>query len=1032
MRPKAIHFPLLRAVIVCYFAANQAALAETQPTASPPVDFSRQVLPLLTSKCFACHGPDQAQRKAELRLDVRAGAVVSAIVPGDAVASPLLARITSESPDERMPPPDSKLEPLTSVQIEVIRQWINQQAPYDLHWAYQTPVRPALPVAAGGAWARQSVDWFVAAAHARENMAPSPEADRVTLIRRLSFDLLGLPPAPEDVEAFVADSTVDAYEKLVDRLLASPHFGERMAVMWLDLVRYGDTNGYHADLHRNTHPYRDYVITAFNRNLPFDQFTVDQLAGDLLSGAEIAQKVASGYNRMNMTTTEGGAQAKEYLAKYAADRVRNVSSVWLASTLGCAECHDHKFDPFKTTDFYRFAAFFADLKQVGVYPNQIEQDPELQVPSPDQAAKRAKFDSQLAEADALLSTTTPELVAAQAQWESQSLRELAPATTDWSVLKPASVTSGKGATLTVQDDLSVLSSGENPFQDIYTIEAPAAGSKATAVRIEALTDPSFGNESLSRSNGNFVLTSVEVELVLADKTVRPVQLGHTEADFSQPDFEVAKAIDADPATGWAVSGHEKRENRLAMFVFAQAVDVPAGASWMIRLKHESIYPQHAIGRFRLSVSAADQPTLGDGGRLPADVVAALRTPAGERSPAAVETLAAHYRSIAPALDAARAAKDELLKARQKLDAEIPTTLVSMVGPPGTTRVLPRGNWMDESGQVVTPGVPEHLPQIPAGVDSNRLALARWMVSRENPLVARVFVNRLWKLCFGEGLVSTTDDLGVQGTRPTHPELLDWLAVEFMESGWDVKRLLRLLVTSSTYRQSSVASAELAAGDPQNRWLARQSRFRIDAEFVRDNALAVSGLLHREVGGRSIKPYQPDGYWDHCNTFLGKLIYDQDHGPTLYRRGLYTYWKRTFLHPSLAAFDAPSREECTASRPRSSTPLQALVLLNDPTFVEASRVLAERMMKEGGTSPDDRLRWAFLRVVSRPPRPEEIDVLTRLADEHLAEYRSDSAAAQSVVTTGEAPPAGELDAAELAAWTSVARVLLNLHATITRN
>jgi hypothetical protein len=871
---------------------------------------------------------------------------------------------------------------------------------------------------------RNPIDAFIAAGHEEQGLTPAPEADRVTLIRRLSFDLTGLPPTPEEVDAFVKDDRPDAYEKLVDRLLASPHYGERMAAYWLDLVRYADTGGYHSDNHRDVWLYRDYVIDAFNRNEPFDRFTAEQLAGDLLPNPTRETRIASGYNRLLQTTEEGGAQPKEYTAKYAADRVRNASVVWLASTMGCAECHSHKFDPFTNRDFYSFEAFFADVGEKAV--GRQDQTP---MPTPEQEAELRKLDERIAAARADLNRQTPELAAAQAEWEKKAREELA-GEKAWAAVKPDKIET-KGSQLAVQDDLSVLSTGANPEKDVYTVTLKTDRQSITGIRLEALTHPSLANKGLSKANGNFVLTGFEVSVTAAGQAeAQPVKIAKAFADFAQQGFPVENAIDADPATGWAVEGHAKPADHAAVFVFDKPVPGGEGTTLTVVLRHESQYAGHNIGRFRLSLTSAENPPA-PGGGLPATVAEALAIDADKRTPAQKEAVSAHFRSVAPELKTEREQVAKLDNDRKKLTETFPTTLVTTAVPPRTIRILHRGNWLDDTGEVMTPAVPAFLP--PLGVKdrrATRLDLAEWVASRDNPLTARVFVNRLWKVMFGQGIVKTLDDFGTQGALPTHPELLDWLAVEFVESGWDVKHVLRLMALSNTYRQSSAASKEARERDPANVWLARQNRFRLDAEEVRDNALAVSGLLSPKMGGPSVKPYQPAGYWSYLN--FPKREWAADKGEDLYRRGLYTYWCRTFLHPSFAAFDAPTREECTVERPRSSTPLQALALLNDPTYVEAARVFAERIMRDGGADPAARVGWAYRRALSRDARPEERDVLLALYEKHRAEYAADPDAARKLVGTGDYPVPKDLDAAELAAWTSVARVILNLHESITRN
>ncbi len=854
-------------VAAIFAAAIALTPVVTLHAASPAVNYDRDIRPILSDKCYKCHGPDEKQREAGLRLDQREVAIKAlesgdtAIVPGDVDKSELVHRIFSSDDDVRMPPPKSNTT-LTDAQKQHLKQWIADGAKFDRHWSYVKPERSQVPqVKDGTHWPRNSIDSFILARLLQEKLAPSAEADKVTLCRRLHFDLIGLPPSPEEVAEFLNDSNPGAYEALVDKLLASPHYGERMALDWLDLVRYADSGGYHSDNERSVWPYRDYVIAAFNDNKPFDRFTIEQLAGDLLPEANRETRIASGYNRLLQTTEEGGAQAKEYTAKYAADRVRNLSTVWLASTMGCCECHDHKFDPFKTRDFYSLEAFFADVKE-----NATSRQEETPMPTAQQEAAQKKLDEQIAAVRKTLDTATPELQREQAEWETKTADEY----------------------------------------------------------VQVLT--------------------------------------------------------------------------------AQSVK----AFWSVL-----------------------KPPLFVAPKLPPAIVAILATPAEKRNDRQNSAIAAHYRSIAPRLQPDRAKLASLERQKSELAKTFPKTLVSIAVEPRVVRILARGNWQDESGEVVSSAVPQFLPGLEMkDRRPNRLDLARWLVSRENPLVARVFVNRVWTMLFGQGLVKTSEDFGSQGAAPSHPELLDWLAVEFIERGWDVKRLVKLIVMSAAYRQTSAVSPELRAADPDNRWLARQGRFRLEAELVRDNALAASGLLSLKIGGPSVKPYQPAGYWAYLN--FPTREWANDHGENQYRRGLYTFWQRTFLHPSLKALDAPTREECTAVRTRSNTPLQSLVLLNDPTYVEAARVLAARMMKEGGSDAEGRIDWAYRRVLSRPAKSEETKLLAELLAKHRSEYAADKAAAKQLLGVGDTKLPSDLDPVELAAWTSVARVVLNLHETITRN
>lgn len=988
------------------------------------VSFNRDVRTILADKCFACHGPDKNKRKAELRLDDEASAKDAVIVVGKPDESELLRRITTDDADERMPP-GSTGKSLTDAQIETLRKWIAQGAKWEEHWSLIRPERPDVPEVAADAGAVNAIDRFVLSALPSKELKSSPLADRRTLLRRLSFDLIGLPPTAKEVQAFEQDESPGAYEKVVDRLLSSKHFGERMAMYWLDVVRYADTGGYHSDNHRDVSPYRDYVINAFNNNLPFNQFTVEQLAGDLIPAATNQQKIASGYNRLLQTTQEGGAQPKEYTAKYLADRVRNTSAAWLGMTMGCAECHNHKFDPFTTNDFYSFGAFFADVQEVAV-GNQAQ----VALPTAEQDEELAELSKNLEALRKELAASTPEYIVARAKWAQEAAIKLSAGKAEWIAIKPAAVTSIGKQTLNVQDDASVLASGGNPATDTYEVALQAEPKPITGIRLEAMTHDSLVKKSLSRANGNFVMTSFEVEVRPKEGDAQPVKIKQALADFAQDGFPIANALDGKPTTGWAVDGHNKVANRQAVFIFAEPVTLPEGAQLLVRMRHDSVHAQHNIGRFRLAVTSAENPGLSDSGGVPEAVAAALKIAADNRDDAQKQAIDNHYRSFAPALANVRKQISDAEAQEAALRKSFPQTLISVSISPRTVRVLPRGNWLDDSGEEVGPATPAVLPATEIKDRQRaRLDLANWMASDDNPLTPRVFVNRLWKLYFGRGIVASLDDFGTQGQRPTHPELLDWLAVEFRESGWNVHHMIRLMVMSRTYQQSSYASARDRAKDPNNQWLARQGRFRIDAEMVRDNALSISGLLSDTIGGPSVRPYQPAGYWQHLN--FPKRTWQHDKGTGLYRRGLYTYWQRTFLHPSLLAFDAPSREECTVERPRSNTPLQALVLLNDPTYVEAARGFAQRIVQEGGGTEQERLAFSFAIALNRKPSDEESEVLLGLYHKHLEQYKADAEAAEAITSVGELPKVTDLDRADLSAWTSVARVILNLHETITR-
>lgn len=1023
------------------------------------IDFNRDVRPILSENCFFCHGPDKNKRKGDLRLDTKEG-IFSAIegkrfpaVPGHPEQSEIFKRITATDDDDRMPDPKSGKH-LTDHDISVLKKWIEQGAEFKGHWAYIVPVRPAVPPLAAEAASPNSgagaIDAFLLANLREHGLGFSKEADRPTLIRRLYFDLLGLPPSPAEVEAFVKDSSPDAYEKLVDRLLADPHFGERMAVYWLDLVRFADTIGYHSDNPRDITPYRDWVINAFNSNMPFDQFTIDQLAGDLLPNATMAQKVASGYNRLLQTTEEGGAQPKEYLAKYNADRVRNFSSVWMAATMGCCECHDHKFDPYSTKDFYTLGSFFADVREPGVG----RREPGMPVPDEKQTAELARRDGRIAELRKKIETPTAELVAAQAEWEKSLAGR---AQVEWMQLTPEKATAASGTPLKINGDKTILAGGKAKDADTYVIAAKTKLKGITAIRLEALTDKSLPKNGPGRAdNGNFVLTEVSVE-AQGEQSAKglPVKLQNPSATIEQTfaaeknpykKWAAAAAIDGDVKGanwGWAVLDAKNNAGADQSAVFETTEDLGNGSevslAFTLKQNHGT---RHLLGKFRLSVTNSPRPVAA-AKELPKEVMASLAIDAAKRSDGQKKILADYYRGIAPLLAPVRdeLAKEE--KGREEFEKGFRRSLVSVAEAPRVTRVQPRGNWNTDAGEIVMPAVPHFLPQIPQvksadgkAARETRLDLAHWVVSPENPLTARVVVNRLWKLFYGVGISKSLEDLGSQGEWPTNPELLDYLACDFQQPlpgtgrAWDVKRMVRMMVMARAYRQTSYASPELKELDPFNRLYARQARFRLDAEFVRDNALAISGLLTDKIGGESVKPYQPASHWDFLNFPTRQWVHDK--GENEYRRGLYTWWQRSFPQPSLTNFDAPSREECTAERARSNTPQQALTLLNDPTYVEAARVFAQRILKEGGPDVASRLQFAWRVALGRAAKPEEVAVLSGLFEKHRSEYAGDKKDADALAAAGEAPRAKDVDPAELAAWTSVSRTILNLHETITRN
>jgi hypothetical protein len=786
-----------------------------------------------------------------------------------------------------------------------------------------------------------------------------------------------------------------------------------MAVYWLDLVRYADTVGYHSDVPRDIAPYRDWVINAFNNNMPFDQFTVEQLAGDLLPNATTQQKVASGYNRLLQTTEEGGAQPKEYLAKYDADRVRNYASVWMAATMGCCECHDHKFDPFSTKDFYSMAAFFADVREPGVG----KREPGMPVPDDKQAIELARLESQVAATRKTLDIQTPELATAQQAWET-SLADYR--TIDWTPLTVVDVTAQSGAFPKFAADQIISITRTVPDKDVYTVRVKTNLKNITALRLDALTEkvPTKVTPAGRATDGVFVLTAFTAA---QGETTIPLNAPTASNDFPNTSL-------------WSTTAKQTSEDHYAVFQTQSPITTAETEPLLTITLRFDAGKKHVLGRFKLSATNQPLPIRAIKGKeLPRDIFTILKTDKTKRTPAQSEKLAAYFRSITPLLDAARAQLAANQKSLDEYLKTVPRSMISVAETPRTIRILPRGNWNTDNGEIVTPAVPHFLPPLATrnAQRATRLDLANWTISKENPLTARVVVNRLWKLFYGVGLSKSLEDLGSQGEWPTHPELLDYLACDFQDHNWDVKRMIRQLVTTQAYRQSSNATPQLLEIDPFNRLYARQSRFRLDAEFVRDNALSIAGLLTDHIGGPSVKPYQPATHWEFLNFPTRTWVHDK--GENEYRRGLYTWWQRSFLHPSLANFDAPSREECTAERPRSNTPQQALTLLNDPTYTEAARVFAQRILTD--CKSDDlttRITWAWRTALARNPKPAELQVLTTLYTKHKSEYQADPKSATALATLGEAPQSKDLDPIELAAWTSVSRTILNLHETVTRN
>lgn len=981
------------------------------PLSGEDIRFNRDIRPIFSDNCFACHGPDGNARQANLRLDRREVALASqAIVPGDPAASKLVAKIRHENEVLRMPPAYSG-KSLTDRQKSLLVDWIEQGAEYERHWAYIPPERPDAPQGSA------AIDRLVAKRLEAAGLAPAGQADARTLARRASFDLTGLPPAPEQVEELESDARPDAFERFVDKLLDSDHYGERMAVHWLDLVRYADTVGFHGDVAVNVYPYRDYVIRSFNENKPFDEFTREQLGGDLAPDPSLEQRVASAYNRLGRMTNEGGSQAKEYLAKYSADRARTVSTVWLASTMGCAECHDHKFDPFLAKDFYAMQAFFADIEEEGVFAGYGDWGEKLLVPSAQARERIADIDARIA---ALRAQETDRLPATDDNLAAFA-KDLGESLANWQLLDPAAVRNDcsdpdiwdceKFSIVTDDDGFAGPRYGEdgNPSKLAQVVESDLGPGRVKSLLLEV---------AAAEDCDDFFLGEIEVRWLRPGEPPLRVAIESMVPDWDDGSAALQSLEDSNHHTGWTGDPSQQGVRR-AVFVFEQALEPRAGDKLEVTSYYDEIFGLHGISyRQRLWVTGEDSFDL----PVEDSEAPLLRA----------DSWAGDDRGAIERLFARRTASNSNWKAIRDLEREkkrildhADETLVTKAIEPRTIRVLPRGNWMDDSGEVVEPQAPSFLRQIP-GEDGrlNRLDLADWIVDRDNPLTARVFVNRLWKLFFGTGISKVLDDLGSQGEPPANPELLDWLAVEFMESGWDVKRIVRTMLLSETYRRSSEPTEELRAADPDNRLHGYQAAKRLDAEFIRDNALSVSGLLNDRVGGRSGKPYQPADYYKELN--FPKRVYHADTDGNQYRRGLYTHWQRTYLHPAMRAFDAPSREECAAERAQSNTPLQSLVLLNDPSYVEAAKALAVRVLGADAAGDSERLDFAYRLAFSRAASREEREVLLALLGRQRARYSASAEEARELLAVGMRPVPGSFANAEVAAWTSVSRALMNKH------
>ena len=1006
--------------------------------------FRREILPLLSENCFQCHGPDGANREGGLRLDQKSGAMGEAasgdraIVPGNIEQSSLIDRISSDDADLMMPPPDSG-KSLTEAEIELLEQWIATGATWSGHWSFQKQTRPPLPERIDSWEVNNPIDLFIHRRLPAEGLTPSERANKETLIRRVTLDLTGLPPTIEEIDHFLSDESPTAFERVVDRLLDSIAYGEHMARIWLDAARFADTHGLHLDNERSIWPYRDWVIEAFHQNMPFDQFTVEQIAGDLLPEPTLAQRVATGFNRCNVTTSEGGSIDDEYYVRYAADRVETTSTVWLGLTSGCAACHDHKFDPLTQKEFYQLFSYFFSLTERAMDGNALLPPPVVKVPSPAQSDAKTVYQSELSNlqqqiesalasisyTDPLPNETLGELQEGEAIWFDDQLPEKA----------------------NPQGD------GPNPWQFVTAPEHPVHSGENSTVRSGAGLNQHFftgANPTLTVGAPGRLFAYVYLDPSNPPETV---QLQFNDGSWSHRAY-----WGADKGHGAGISGPAnyhagdlpetgkwirlevdaakvglKPESQLNGWAFTQFGGTvhwdAAGTLSLAPLPPEQLASLHLWQQYRRKVT--NPP-------LPAEIQKILEIDDEKRNEAQQKQLTAYYlKHVSPKHQPLFA---DLLKQQAsvtqmlaELEKAIPATLVMEDRKePRQAFVLERGEYT-EKRDPVSSAVPTWIAPLPPEAPNNRLGLAQWLVSPENPLPARVTVNRFWQQHFGTGLVLTAEDFGIQGEQPSHPELLDWLALYFIETGWDVKRLHKLILMSSTYQQSSHVSAKKLAVDPDNRLLARGPRFRLDAEVIRDSALAISGLLVPTVGGKSVRPYQPAGLWKPVG-FGGSntSVFVQDSGSKLYRRSMYTFWKRTSPPPAMATFDAPDRETCQVRRARTNTPLQSLVLMNDVQFIEAARKFAEKVMLNGGEHREDRLNWAFRRVTARTPSRMEISPLIELFDECHQGFKNDPAAAEKLLSTGESPRSAELNPVELAAWTMVAHLLFNLSETVTKS
>ena len=996
------------------------------------ISFRNQILPLLSDRCFSCHGPDESNREADLRLDTEADALAdrggyAAIVSGDFEASEVWKRVISDDDDLRMPPGDSHRAPLSAEEADLVRRWIETGARWGKHWAFEKPIRPAAPEGGGG----HAIDAFVRRRLAESGMRPASRAAPHTLARRVAFDLTGLPPSASQVEA-LATRSID-YERLVDGLLASPRYGERMAMWWLDAARYSDTDGFQQDASRNNWPWRDWVIDRFNANVPFDQFTIEQFAGDLLPNATDEQKLATCFHRNHQTNGEGGRDREESRVDYVIDRVNTTGTVWLGLTLGCCQCHSHKFDPISQREYYQLSAFFNSIDETGAAGSAAH--PYLPFGSP-YAAKLSERARQLADQRQAVEEEQARLAEpAFALWLAEQLTLTRSGHESWRPLQAVELSSRGGTKLDQLEDASILASGANPPREYFEVVGESPVPTVTAIRLEVLPDESNTAGRLSRNEtGQFVLTEFKLQVRRPGQAqVSDVEISRAVADLEEKASDelygaVAGVLENDPRNGWTVSAERSNEAHTAILFLEKPLELEGGAQLIVSLSHGSRYEGANMGRFRLSVSTDPEAVLRPGEPTPLErLAAAPATSPNDIADDLQADLRRQFFELHEPYQRVKRLADLATRQAEKfesLQGDINVMVLKEREEPRDTHVLERGVW-DQHGEQVDAGVPQSVLPWAAERTRTRLDLAQWLVTPENPLTARVVVNQLWQLCFGAGLVRTPEDFGLQGEKPTHPDLLDWLAVELVESGWDVKHLLRLIVTSETYQQSSDFTPELLERDPQNELLARGARFRLPSWMIRDAALVYAGLLDDAVGGPPILPYQPEGVWE--ALFKGKYTYDTSQGPLQFRRTVYAFWRRasspTFL------FDVAPRRVCEVRPRRTNTPLHALTLMNDVGQLEAARALAVGLL-DAEANADVRVASLFRRVLSREPSEAEHRVLRQRLDAWLEHYRASPEEAREFLEFGQPERHVGRRLPETAAYTVLASLVLNLDETIT--